>query len=380
MARRRLFPIKRRTAVGAPPGTMIAPVESPPPVLEFIAYGPEEIREERDVSPEAIEAARGQAKVVWVNVCGLGNVDLLARVGRIFNLHKLAMEDVVNLHQRPKAEEFEDHIFLVTRMIRPDADIGTEQLSIFLGEDYLLSFQERPGDCFALLRERIRQGKSRIRSREADYLCYAMLDAVVDDYFPVLEAYGEALEALEEEVVSSPEECHIARLHDMKRELLTMRRAIWSHREMIGAVIRDENPLFTPDTRLYLRDVYDHTLQLMDIIETYREIVTGLLDVYLSSVSAKLNETMKVLTVIATVFMPLGFLASLYGMNFDRSVSPWNMPELGWRLGYPFALAIMGLTVMVMLFYFRRRGWLGGSRARTAARSQAGSDPESRQK
>ena len=366
MARKRLFPIKRRTAAGAPPGTMIAPAESPAPVLDVIAYGPEEYLEEHDVSPEVIGTVRERAGMIWVNVCGLGDVELLARVGRIFNLHNLAMEDIVNLHQRPKAEEFEDHLFLVTRMMRPADDIGTEQLCVFLGADYVLSFQERPGDCFAPLRERIRQGKGRIRARGADYLCYAMLDAVVDDYFPVLETYGEALEALEGEVVSSPDRSHIARLHDMKRELLAMRRAIWPHREMIGAVIRDENPLVTPDTRLYLRDVYDHTLQLMDIIETYREIVTGLLDVYMSSASAKLNETMKVLTIIATVFMPLGFLASLYGMNFDRSVSPWNMPELGWRLGYPFALAVMAATVVAMLLYFRRQGWMGGGRGRAA--------------
>ncbi len=376
MARKRLFTIRRRTAAGAPPGTMIAPVESPAPVLEVIAYGPEDYLEQKDATPEAIESVRERGGIIWVNVCGLGDVDLLARVGRIFNLHKLAMEDVVNLHQRPKAEEFEDHIFVVTRMIRPAADIGTEQLCIFLGAGYVLSFQERPGDCFAPLRERIRQGKSRLRARGADYLCYALLDAVVDDCFPVLEVYGETLEALEEEVVSRPEKHHIARLHDMKRELLTMRRVIWPHREMIGALIRDENPLFTPDTRLYLRDVYDHTLQLMDIIESYREIVTGLLDVYMSSVSARLNETMKVLTVIATVFMPLGFLASLYGMNFDRSVSPWNMPELGWRLGYPFALALMAATVVAMLLYFRRQGWLGGRRRSASLRQPAARDRE----
>ena len=192
--------------------------------------------------------------------------------------------------------------------------------------------------------------------RQADW------DAVVDDYFPVLEHCGEGLEDLEDEVASRPDSHHINRIHDMKRELLTMRRAVWPHREMINAVIRDENPLVSGETRLYLRDVYDHTLQLIDIIETYREIATGLMEVYMSSVSVKLNETMKVLTVIATIFIPLGFVASLYGMNFDRSVSAWNMPELGWKFGYPFSLALMTLIAAAMLFYFRRKGWLGARR------------------
>jgi magnesium transporter len=362
--RTRLFPIRRQTVPGSAPGTMIAPAESPSPIIDVIAYGPATFVEQKDVTPEAIAAIRRESDVTWVNVSGLGDVGLIERIGEIFNLHKLAMEDVVNLHQRPKAEEFDDHIFLVTRIFRSAEDFGTEQLCVFLGSDYVLSFQERPGDCFEPLRQRIRNGKGRIRATGADYLCYALLDAVVDDYFPVLEHCGEALESLEDEVVSLPDSHHITRLHEMKRELLAMRRAIWPHREMINSVIRDENPLVSAETRLYLRDVYDHTLQLMDIIETYRETATGLVDVYMSSVSMKLNETMKVLTVIATIFIPLGFVASLYGMNFDRSVSAWNMPELGWRFGYPFALALMALMVAAMLFYFRRKGWLGGERGK----------------
>jgi magnesium transporter len=360
--RTRLFPIKRQTVPGSAPGTMIAPEESPSPVIDVIAYGPATFVEHKDVTPEAIAAIRREAQVTWVNVSGLGDVGLIERIGEIFSLHKLAMEDVVNLHQRAKAEEFDDHIFLVTRIVRSTNDFGTEQMCVFLGSDYVLSFQERPGDCFDPLRQRIRNGKGRIRTTGADYLCYALLDAVVDDYFPVLEHCGEALEGLEDEVASRPDSHHINRIHDMKRELLTMRRAVWPHREMINAVIRDENPLVSGETRLYLRDVYDHTLQLIDIIETYREIATGLMDVYMSSVSVKLNETMKVLTVIATIFMPLGFVASLYGMNFDRSVSAWNMPELGWKFGYPFSLALMALVAAAMLFYFRRKGWLGARR------------------
>ncbi|MGB5622194.1 MAG: magnesium/cobalt transporter CorA [Gammaproteobacteria bacterium] len=355
---------------GSAPGTMIAPAESSSPVIDVIAYGPKTFVEHDDVLPAAIGAIRSEAQVTWVNVSGLADVDLIRQIGAIFNLHRLAMEDVVNLHQRPKAEEFEDHIFLVTRMFHSVGDVGTEQMSLFLGPDYVLSFQERPGDCFGPLRERIRQGKGRVRAAGADYLCYALLDAVVDDYFPVLEHCGDELEILEDAVVSDPGPGHMARLHDMKRELLTMRRAIWPHRETINTIIRDENSIVAAETRLYFRDVYDHTLQLMDIIETYREIATGLVDVYMSSASVKLNETMKVLTIIATIFIPLGFVASLYGMNFDRSVSPWNMPELGWRFGYLFALAVMALMVISMLFYFRRQGWLGGKPASRGSRDR----------
>jgi magnesium transporter len=272
------------------------------------------------------------------------------------------MEDVLNLHQRPKVEEFDDHLFLIACMAQAESTTNSNQVAMFLGNGYLLSFQEEAGDSFDLLRNRIRQGKGRVRSQAADYLCYALLDSVVDGYFPVLEEYGELLEVLEDSVITKPESQHIKVLHDMKRQLLGIRRSVWPHREMLNAFIRDENPLVAQDTRIYLRDVYDHTVQLMDIIETYREIASGLVDVYISSVSVKLNEIMKVLTVFATIFMPLGFIASLYGMNFDRSVSPWNMPELGWRFGYLFSLILMGGIAVGLLIYFRSQGWMGRKR------------------
>jgi magnesium transporter len=295
-------------------------------------------------------------------VSGLGDAELIRQIGQVFKFHSLALEDVMNLHHRPKVEEFDDFVFLVTQMYPSENDSATEQVSMFLGPDYVLSFQERVGDCFGTLRHRIRQGKGRLRGAGADYLCYAILDAVIDGYFPVLERYGEGLESLEDDVVSKPDAGQIALLHDMKRELLAIRRVIWPHREMLSTIIRDENSLISQDTRVYLRDVYDHTVQLMDIVETYREIASGLVDVYVSSVSAKLNEIMKVLTIIATIFIPLGFVASLYGMNFDRTTSPWNMPELGWRFGYLFSLASMAIIAGGLLIYFRYRGWLGTRR------------------
>lgn len=363
MARSTLYHIRRKSPPGATPGMMIAPAMACQPVINVIAYGGDTLVEQQGVAVEAIPALRSQHAVTWVDVVGLGSVDVIAAIGAQFGLHRLALEDVLNTHQRPKAEEFDDHIFFVTRMFRPEAATRTEQVAIFLGDGFVVSFQEQAGDCLEPVRGRIRQGRGRIRNKAADYLCYALLDAVVDDYFPVLERYGEELEVLEDDVISHSRTEQIGQLHELKRELLSVRRAVWPHREMVNAVIRDENPLIAEETRPYLRDVYDHTVQLMDIVETYREIASGLVDVYMSSVSARLNEIMKVLTIIATIFIPLGFIASLYGMNFDRT-SPWNMPELGWRFGYPFSLLLMGGVLIGLIVYFRRQGWLGGANAK----------------
>lgn len=362
--RPRLLPIKKQTAPGDAPGTLVAPAESPFPVIDIIAYGADDIVELSGVTVEDVQRVRSEQDVIWVNVSGRGDADLIRTIGDTFGLHRLAMEDVMNLHHRPKVEEYDDHIFLVSRMFFADADVAPEQVALFLGGDFVLSIQETPGDCFGPLRNRIRHGKGRVRTTKADYLFYAVIDAIVDEYFPVLERYGEALEKLEDDVVSDPDTRHIAALHDMKRQLLTVRRAIWPHREMVNTIIRDENPLVTDETRIYLRDVYDHTVHLMDIVETCREIASGLVDVHMSSVNAKLNEIMKVLTIIATIFIPLGFVASLYGMNFDRAASPWNMPELGWRFGYLMSLAVMAAIAGGLLYYFRRRGWLGSRQRR----------------
>ncbi len=311
-----------------------------------------------------IRCTRAAQPIIWVNVSGRGDVELIRSIGDIFGLHMLAMEDLMNLHHRPKVEEYDDHVFLVSQLFSPGPDFVTEQIALFLGKNFVLSFQETPGDCFDPLRERIRQGKGRLRTAKADYLFYTLLDAIVDQYFPVLERYGESLENIEEKVVTTPDSQQIATLHEMKRGLLTIRRAIWPHREMLNAIIRDENPLVSDETRIYFRDVYDHTINLMDIVETYRDIASGLVDVYISSVSAKLNEIMKVLTIISTIFMPLSFIASVYGMNFDRSASAWNMPELGWGFGYLLSLLLMTSIAIGLLLYFRLKGWLGERRPR----------------
>jgi magnesium transporter len=364
----RSWRISRRSQPGAMPGTLVADPDAPPPRIHLIAYGPDRIVEHAACSIEQITVARGRMPVLWVDVEGLGDIALIEQIGAAFGLHPLALEDVVNVHQRPKAEPYEDHVFIVTRMVLPgDLSGETEQVGMFLGRDYLLTFQEgHAGDCFEPVRERLRQAKGRIRGLGPDYLAYALIDAVVDGYFPLLEAYGERLEQIEDLVIAAPEPAVNHGLHKLKRKLLGIRRRIWPHRELLNSLIRDETPLVTAPTRLFLRDCYDHTIQLMDLVETYREIASGLVDVYLSSLSARMNEIMKVLTIIATIFIPLGFIAGVYGMNFDPDISLWNMPELRWPLGYPFALALMALTAGGLLLWFRRRGWVGRPRRRAA--------------
>lgn len=350
--------VTRRSAPGSAPGTLVADPAAEPTRVTALLYGPDGLEEVVDCPPADIGRLRGRAPVLWINVDGLADIGAIEAVGAGFGLHQLSLEDVVNVHQRPKAEEFEEHVFIVTRMLVPGRGVETEQVALFVGDGFVLTFQERRGDCFEPVRERLHRGR-RIREMGADYLAYALIDAVVDGYFPVLEAIGEQVEALEDEVIARPEPDQVDRLHRVKRELLTLRRAIWPTREMINALIRDEAPQIGKTARIYLRDCYDHAIQLMDIIETYREIAAGLLDVYLSSMSARMNEIMKVLTIIATIFIPLGFVASLYGMNFDRA-SPWNLPELGWRFGYPAVLALMAVIAGGLLVYFWRKGWMGG--------------------
>lgn len=358
-----------RAPPGAPPGTLIADPNAPKPVITVIAYGPDGFTEEHPESLEAIGRLCGKWPVVWINVDGLGDTVLLKNLGEMFHIHPLALEDVVNVHQRAKVEAYRDNLFLVARMVSLKEDVQTEQVSFFLGQQTLITFQERVGDCFEPVRERIRKPGHRIRQDGADFLCYALLDAVVDAYYPILEVFGDRLDGLQEVVLEKPTRPTVTLIHNAKRDLRTLRRAIWPLREMFNSLYRDPVDLISSDTRLYFRDCYDHTVQIIDLVETYREMASDLTDVYLSSVSQKMNEIMKVLTIIATIFIPLTFIAGIYGMNFDPDVSAWNMPELRWRWGYPFALLLMVATVAVMLLFFRRRGWLGATRSESATRA-----------
>ncbi len=356
--KRKLVKIRRRHKPGSSPGLVVAPSVDGSSIINIFAYGSEGFVEKSGVALSEIAELRKKYPIVWIDVEGLGNAELIVGLGKMFSLHHLALEDVVNTHQRPKVDDYGDHLFLIARMLEQGASIDTEQVSMFLGAGYVVSFQPHQADCFDPVRKRIREAKGSIRSSGADYLCYALIDAIIDDYFPVLEAYGELLEDLEDSVVREPDSEHVSELHDMKRELLMFRRAVWPHREMINGLIRDEHELISSGTRPFLRDCYDHTIQLMDIIETYREVASSLIDVYMSSVSVKQNEVMQTLTIVATIFMPLSFITGLYGMNFDRKVSPWNMPELGWYFGYPFALLLMLVCAGGLAWYSMRKGWL----------------------
>ncbi len=347
----------RRAPPGTAPGTLIADPTAAPPAIRLIHYRETEILEETVDTIEGLPERIERWPVTWVDIEGVGDIELFQRLGEMFDLHRLAIEDAANLHQRPKFEDYDDHVFVVTRMIRPETAPATEQVSMFVGENFLITVQEAPGDCFEPVRERLRGGKGPIRRRGPDYLAYALLDAVIDNYFPVLESYGEQVESLESGVITEPHREHVVEIHQLKRELLSMRRAVWPQREMINALIRDEARVITRQTRVYLRDCYDHTVQLMDIVEVYREVTSGLIDIYLSSVSARMNEVMKVLTIIATIFIPLSFIASLYGMNFATD-KPWNMPELKWAYGYVYSLVLMLVIAGGLLFWFWRKGWL----------------------
>lgn len=359
---------RRRTPPGASPGTIINDPSLPRPVMRVMAYGPGGCIEGECQSPDDAAALRGRHEVVWLNVDGLGDAATIMRIGELFGLHKLALEDVVHTHQRAKVEPYGDHLFVVCRevhVVDEPPHLETDQISMFLGPGFVVTFQEHAGDAFDPVRERIRKVKGRICYAGPDYLAYALLDAIIDSYFPVLERYGERLEALEDETIELAGKAGgretVAKIHAIKRDFLTLRRAVWPLREAISTLVREQSPQITDDTRMFMRDCYDHTVQLIDMLETYRETGSDLMEVYLSSVSNRLNEVMKVLTIISTIFIPLSFIAGIYGMNFNTR-HPMNMPELNWRLGYPWALMLMAGTAAVMLVFFWRRGWLGGRR------------------
>lgn len=359
--KRRLYRIERRTRPGAAPGTVAVDPLAHATAVDLFGYGPDGYVEERNVTPERVVECLGSWPITWVNVEGLADAGVLRRLADSFRLHPLVREDVVNVHQRPKVEPYEDQLFIVTRMMSIAAegeDVEHEQLSIVLGRNFVATFQDRPGDVLDPVRERIRTGAP-IRRSGPDHLAYALVDAVVDHYFPVLERLGERLEALEEEVMRRPDAITLAKIHQAKRDLLLLRRAAWPQRDALAELSRDSLDLISPSTRVYLRDCYDHGVQVIDLLESYREMASALLEIHVSMLSNRLNEVMKVLTIFSTIFIPLTFITSLYGMNFDPDASPWNMPELRWVYGYPFVLVVM-LGVAAFTFgYIYRKGWIG---------------------
>ncbi|MBP5976696.1 magnesium/cobalt transporter CorA [Brasilonema sp. CT11] len=343
------------------PGTIIIPTDASPPQMTLIDYNTRDVIRKEIKTPEECAEYLDTASVSWVEVQGLGDEGILRRLGDVFDLHPLVLEDIVNLVERPKIEDYEDHLVIICRMVVPkEKKYGfySEQVSLVLGKNYLLTVQEEPDhDCLEGVRARICNNKGIIRKRQADYLAYSLLDAIIDGYFPVLEDYGEQIEDLEEEVMQNPSRYTLQKIYQIRRELLQLRRYIWPQRDAINSLIRDGSELISEEVRIYLRDCYDHTVQVMDMLETYRELATGLMDVYLSAVSNKMNEVMKFLTVISSIFIPLTFLAGIYGMNFSTEKSPLNMPELNWYWGYPMCLALMAVIAFVQVLFFWRRGW-----------------------
>ncbi|AVH72298.1 magnesium/cobalt transporter CorA [Nostoc sp. 'Lobaria pulmonaria (5183) cyanobiont'] len=350
---------------GTIPGTIFIDADAPLPVIFLIDYNQTNFIREQIETPEECVPYLEAESISWIDVQGLGSQDILQRLGKVFKLPPLVLEDIVNVPERPKIEDYEDQLLFIARMVvakEKTCGFYSEQVSLILGKNYLLTVQEEPEhDCFEGVRSRIEKNKGLIRKQGADYLAYAVLDAIIDGFFPVLELYGERIEELEEEVIVRPTPQTLQNIYQIRRELLQLRRAIWPQRDAINSLIRDDPDLICEEVRIYLRDCYDHTVQVMDMVETYRELASGLMDVYLSAVSNKMNEIMKVLTIVSTIFIPLTFIAGIYGMNFNTEKSPYNMPELNWYWGYPLCWALMLAIAFGLLFFFWRRGWLQNS-------------------
>ena len=342
---------------GLPPGTLVHIGEKKTERIriQVMEYDAERCEEREPASLEEGLPRVDRSGVVWINIVGLHQVDIIERMGSHFNWHPLMQEDVLNAVQRPKLDDYEDYLCIILKMLSVDAEKGrlkTEQISLVLGPNYVVSFQESVSGIFDPVRERVRKGKGRIRRCGADYLGYSLLDAVVDSYFVVLERVGEAIEDMEEDLLSNPKVETSHRVHHLKRELIFLRRCVWPLREVIGTIERGDSRLIQDKTRVFLKDVYDHTVEVIETVENFRDMVSGMIELYLSSLSHRLNEAMKMLTMIATLFIPLTFIAGVYGMNFKY------MPELEWKMGYALVWLIMILVGGSMLLYFRKRKWL----------------------
>jgi magnesium transporter len=362
--------ISPEPAPGAAPGTLVLE-EQTRPRMRLMDYCSKKLHEQDlqsvdECIPYLIDDT---PSITWIDIQGIGDRATFERLGEIFKLHPLALEDVVNVPQRPKTDAYPEQQLIIGRMVQcaEGGCLRTEQISILFGKGFVVTVQEEPDrDVLDPVRERIRHDRGFIRAAPADYLAYALLDAIIDGFFPALELLGERLEDLELEVAAANRSMSRA-IHDIKRELLTVRRSIWPQRDLLNALLRDDSPHVSKETRLYLRDTYDHAVQVMDMVETFREIASGLMDLYLSGVSNRMNEIMKFLTIISTIFLPLTFIAGVYGMNFDPNASPYNMPELRHPYGYEMALGMMAASAIGLLVYYRKKGWLGGSSAPDAA-------------
>ncbi len=349
---------QRSIKSGLPPGTLvhIGKKKAGETKISILDYDELHFQEKDTERWDACIQFKDKPATTWINVDSVHQPEILEKIGECFGLHPLVLEDILNTNQRPKIEDYNDYLYIVLKMLYYNEKISkitTEQISLVVGPNYVISFQEGiEGDVFTSLRERIRNNKNRIRKTGADYLAYSLIDAIVDNYFMILERIGDDIELLEEKLVRNPTADVMHEIHKLKREMIYLRKAVWPLREVISGMERGVHALIQDSTRIFLRDVYDHTIQVIDTVETYRDMVSGMLDLYLSSISNRLNAVMKVLTIIATIFMPLTFIAGIYGMNFKY------MPELEWRFGYPLVMVLMLIIGVVMLVYFRKKKWL----------------------
>ncbi len=356
---KRILVKKRSQKVGLPPGALVYIGEKTDKEFEIttVTYNEQECSETTNkLFKKCPFISKDSSTITWVNINGLHNTRNLEELGKCFHLHPLVLEDILNTEQRPKLDDHGDYLFIVLKMLHfqeMQREIAAEQISLILGNNYLISLHENDQDVFEVIRKRLKDGKSRMRRSGADYLAYTLLDLIVDNYFVILEDLGEVIEDLETEVVSTPTPATLSQIHRLKRHMIMLRKSVWPLREVISRLERSESILIKDPTILYLKDVYDHVIQIIDNIETYRDILSGMLDIYLSSISNRLNEVMKVLTIIATIFIPLTFIAGVYGMNFKY------MPELEWSWGYFAVLLVMVLLSLCMVFYFRNKGWIG---------------------
>jgi len=345
---------RRRPPITSSPGSLAVEPSSPPPRIRVVTYNAAHLVERDITVVDEVPSESEEGLVTWIDVQGLGDATALEHLARIFGLHRLAVADVVNVPQRPKVESYDTHLFVVTRKARlgTEAHLETEQVSLFLGRSWVLTFQEGHGDVLGPLRERLRLARGQIRHLGADYLSYAAIDVIVDGYFPVLEELGERLAHLEDEALDAPRKRTLQQVIGVRNDLLVMRRIVWPQRDALNALLRDGSPLVSDVVGVYLRDVHDHCLQIADVIESYREVVGSVTSTYLSSVSNRMNEVMKVLTIMASIFIPLTFMAGIYGMNFEF------MPELHFRYAYPVLWLAMAAVGGGLVLYFYRRGWL----------------------
>jgi magnesium transporter len=345
---------KNKAPMASTPGTFTVNHEWPKPRIRVITYSAEAYTETEISGVQQLHPILASGGVHWIDVQGLGDQAMLEELADLLSLHRLAMADVVNIPQRPKVEAYDDYLFMIARraLLAHDDHLECEQISLFLGGNYLLTFQENHNDALAPIRDRIVAAKGIIRRERADYLAYAVLDLVIDGYYPVLEAVGEELDMLEDEALDSPSKETLRSANETRNLLLTLRRILWPQRDALNSLLRDEFPLITKTVRIYLRDCLDHCMQISEVVDSYREVISSVINTYLSSISNRMNEIMKVLTIMASIFIPLSFLAGVYGMNFEY------IPELHYRYGYFILLILMGAVAGGMLYFFFRRGWI----------------------